>query len=199
MDACRLYSCTRCLSAGLRLRRYLRGPLRGPLLIFRIAPMSLTISVRGLRWWTSRSNQLGASTPEGYRRPTQPAQPLGHHPSVILSQIAPPCRLGGPGFASVAWIGCCGEKARVRASRWSAPARLRERGTGAFPSLRRAGAAASQEYHTENRPNNTFANGGFFIVRNTAEGAGTRKVSHDADTRDAMHRGRQRQQTPPMH
>lgn len=30
----------------------------------------------------------------------------------------------------------------------------------------------SQEYHTENRPNNTFANGGFFIVRNTAEGIG---------------------------
>eukprot|EP00927_Polykrikos_kofoidii_P007823 TRINITY_DN13210_c1_g1_i1.p1 TRINITY_DN13210_c1_g1~~TRINITY_DN13210_c1_g1_i1.p1 ORF type:complete len:650 (-),score=76.38 TRINITY_DN13210_c1_g1_i1:340-2100(-) len=30
----------------------------------------------------------------------------------------------------------------------------------------------SQEYHTELRPNNTFANGGFFIVRNTPEGVG---------------------------
>jgi len=30
----------------------------------------------------------------------------------------------------------------------------------------------SQEYHTENRPNNTFANGGFFIVRNSVEGIG---------------------------
>eukprot|EP00928_Gymnodinium_smaydae_P023949 TRINITY_DN19550_c0_g1_i2.p1 TRINITY_DN19550_c0_g1~~TRINITY_DN19550_c0_g1_i2.p1 ORF type:complete len:342 (-),score=64.73 TRINITY_DN19550_c0_g1_i2:68-1093(-) len=28
----------------------------------------------------------------------------------------------------------------------------------------------SQEYHTELRPDNTFANGGFFIVRNTAAG-----------------------------
>jgi len=30
----------------------------------------------------------------------------------------------------------------------------------------------SQEYHTELRPNNTFANGGFFIVRNSPEGVG---------------------------
>ncbi|CAE8649237.1 unnamed protein product [Polarella glacialis] len=30
----------------------------------------------------------------------------------------------------------------------------------------------SQEYHTENRPDNTFANGGFFIVRNSPEGVG---------------------------
>lgn len=30
----------------------------------------------------------------------------------------------------------------------------------------------SQEYHTELRPNNTFANGGFFIVRNSKEGVG---------------------------
>lgn len=30
----------------------------------------------------------------------------------------------------------------------------------------------SQEYHTENNPDNTFANGGFFIVRNTKEGVG---------------------------
>mmetsp|Transcript_36576 Transcript_36576/g.80098 ORF Transcript_36576/g.80098 Transcript_36576/m.80098 type:complete len:625 (-) Transcript_36576:69-1943(-) len=30
----------------------------------------------------------------------------------------------------------------------------------------------SQEYHTELRPNNTFINGGFFIVRNTPQGVG---------------------------
>jgi len=30
----------------------------------------------------------------------------------------------------------------------------------------------SQEYHTELRPNNTFANGGFFIVRNSEAGVG---------------------------
>jgi len=33
-------------------------------------------------------------------------------------------------------------------------------------------ALFSQEYHTELRPNNTFINGGFFIVRNSAEGVG---------------------------
>lgn len=30
----------------------------------------------------------------------------------------------------------------------------------------------SQEYHTENRPDNTFANGGFFVVRNSEAGVG---------------------------